>query len=107
MILLEEYIMRMSTASEMKVACILAILVLVMSSYIMIQAAPTVLSDECTRHADNTTTCVGSPREATRGYPTAADCRDLQTNMANDTADHFYAGLFQQLNCGDILARTK
>ena len=95
----------MNTVSKVTVSCILAILLVVISSGSnrMIQAAPPVLSHECTKIKNSTAlqcTVVEQPLAIA-----AADCRDLQGKMANDTADHFYAGLFQQLDCGDTLAR--
>jgi hypothetical protein len=95
--------MRMRTASKMTVVCILAILVVAFSSgrYSMVQAAPPVLSHNCTK-IGNGVQCTVIEQPLAEA---AAGCRDLQANMKNDTADHFYAGLFQQLDCADTLAR--
>lgn len=95
----------MNTVSKVTVSCILAILLVVISSGSnrMIQAAPLVLSHHCTK-VGNGTQCIVKEQ-----LPLAAEvagCRDLQKNMANDTASHFYAGLFQQLDCADTLARA-
>ncbi len=88
----------------MTVACILAVLVVIISSGRVgtIQAAPPVLSHNCTKMADGRLQCTVTEQPLAEA---AADCRNLQTNMKNDAADHFYAGLFQQLDCSDTLAR--
>jgi hypothetical protein len=93
----------MSIVSKMTVVCILAILVVVISPgrFSMIQAAPPVLSHNCTK-IGNGVQCTVTEQPLAEA---AAGCRDLQANMKNDTADHFYAGLFQQLDCNDTLAR--
>ena len=93
----------MNTVSKVTVGCIIAILVVVISSgrLSMIQARPPVLSHNCTK-VGNGLQCTVTEQPLSEA---AAGCRDLQVNMKNDTADHFYAGLFQQLDCADTLAR--
>lgn len=93
----------MNIVSKVTVSCILAILLVVISSGSnrMIQAAPPVLSHNCTK-IGNGVQCTVTEQPLAEA---AADCRDLQAKMANDTQYHFYAGLFQQLDCADTLAR--
>jgi hypothetical protein len=95
----------MNTISKMMVGCVFAILVVVISSgrYSMIQAnAVPIISHQCTPTATGFR-CVQEEVPIQNLVP---DCRDLQTKMANDTPDHFYAGLYQQLGCDDILSRV-
>jgi hypothetical protein len=96
--------MRMRTVSKMTVVCILAILVVAFSSgrYSMVQAAPPVLSHNC-KKVGNGLQCEVIEQSLEKA---AADCRAIQADMKNDTADGFYAGLFRQMDCADTLARV-
>jgi hypothetical protein len=84
--------MRMNTVSKMTVVCILAILVVVISSvsYSMIRV----------------NAIVQGKIEELPLDQIAPGCKDLQARMANDTPDHFYAGLFKEFDCANVLAKV-
>lgn len=92
----------MNTVSKVTVSCILAILLVVISSgsnrMIQVNAQST-----------GQTACpvgkvCGQIEEVPIGL-IAPGCRHLQANMANDTADHWHAMMFKTLDCADVLAR--
>jgi hypothetical protein len=86
----------MNAVSKVTVSCILAILLVVISSGSnrMIQVnAQCPVGKVC-----------GQIEEVPIGL-IAPGCRHLQANMANDTADHWHAMMFKTLDCADVLAR--
>ncbi|MGC2573386.1 MAG: hypothetical protein WA364_17870 [Candidatus Nitrosopolaris sp.] len=89
----------MNTVSKTTVVCILAMLVMVISSgrYSMVQV-----------NAQSTQTqgVIRGHIEEVPLMSLAPGCLNLKANMANDTADHWHANMFKTLDCADVLART-
>jgi len=84
--------MRMNRVSNVTVACILTILVVVVSSgRYSIQYAQSQISGQI---------------EEIPLMKLAPGCLHIQANLHNDTADHFFENLFKNLDCADVLART-
>ena len=79
----------MNTVSKTTVVCILAILVVVISSgrYSMVQVRGVMSIEQPLKER-------------------VPECLHLKTMMANDTADRFYASLFKNVECPDVLARS-
>jgi len=84
----------MNTVSKVTFGCILAILVVVISSvsYSMIRV--------------NAQSKITGQIEEVPLASLAPGCKHLQANMANDTADHWHGMMFKTLDCADVLART-
>ena len=84
----------MNTVLTMTAVYILAVLVVVFSSgsYSMIQVNAQQIHRGTIQEVPLTSIAPG--------------CKDLKARMANDTADQFYAGLFKEFDCADVLARV-
>lgn len=91
--------MRMNRVSSMTVACILTILVVVVSSgkYSTIQV-----------NAQSNQSRITGQIEEIPLIKLAPGCLHIQANLHNGTESEqkFFAGLFEVENCADVLART-
>jgi hypothetical protein len=112
LILVEECRITMNTVSKVTVACILAILVVVISSgYNMVQVnaqGRTIRSEQkpCTTNGE--AAICGMVEEVQITPAEVAGCKHLQAKMADatDPESKWSADLFNTLDCADVIARS-